>query len=36
VFKKEVKLLRTFLDIQERIPLDPYERDHLMVVGRRM
>ncbi|MBU7013584.1 MAG: fibrillarin-like rRNA/tRNA 2'-O-methyltransferase [Theionarchaea archaeon] len=36
VFKKEVKFLRTFLDLRERIPLDPYERDHLMVVGKKL
>jgi fibrillarin-like pre-rRNA processing protein len=36
VFKREVKFLRTFLDIRERIPLDPYERDHLMVVGKKV
>ena len=35
IFKKEAKFLRKFLEIQERIPLEPYEKDHLMVVGRK-
>ncbi len=36
VFKKEIKSLRTFLQVEERIPLEPYEKDHLMVVGRKV
>jgi fibrillarin-like pre-rRNA processing protein len=35
VFKKELKYLKTFLELEERIPLEPYERDHLMIVGRK-
>jgi fibrillarin-like pre-rRNA processing protein len=35
VFKKETKFLKTFLQITERIPLEPYERDHIMIVGKR-
>jgi fibrillarin-like pre-rRNA processing protein len=35
IFKKEAKFLRKFLEIQERIPLEPYEKDHLLVVGRK-
>jgi fibrillarin-like pre-rRNA processing protein len=36
VFKKEAKVLRRFLQIEERIPLEPYERDHLMMVGKKV
>lgn len=34
IFKKEAKFLKTFSYIEERIPLEPFERDHLMIVGR--
>lgn len=36
VFRKESKFLKTFLEIQERIPLEPYEKDHLMIVGKKL
>ncbi|KYK35399.1 MAG: fibrillarin [Theionarchaea archaeon DG-70-1] len=36
IFKKESKFLKTFLEIQERIPLEPYEKDHLMIVGKKV
>ncbi len=36
VFKKEAKFLRRFLHIEERIPLEPYEKDHLMIVGKNL
>ncbi len=35
VFKKELKFLKSFLRLEERIPLEPYEKDHLMIVGRK-
>lgn len=35
IFKKEAKFLRKFLHLQERIPLEPYEKDHLMIVGKK-
>jgi fibrillarin-like pre-rRNA processing protein len=34
IFKKETKKIKKFLSIQERIPLEPYEKDHLLLVGR--
>ncbi len=36
IFKKETKFLRTFLEIGERISLEPYEKDHLMIVGKKV
>lgn len=36
VFKKETKFLKTFLQITERIPLEPYEKDHVMIVGEKV
>jgi fibrillarin-like pre-rRNA processing protein len=35
IFKKETKVLRKFLQIEERIPLEPYEKDHIMIVGKK-
>lgn len=36
IFKKEAKFLRTFLNIEERIPLEPYEKDHIMFLGKKI
>ncbi len=36
IFKKEAKVLKTFSEICERIPLEPYEKDHLMIVGKKV
>lgn len=35
IFKKEMKKIKKFLTIIERIPLEPYEKDHLMIVGKK-
>jgi len=36
IFKKEAKFLKTFLQLEERIPLEPYEKDHVMFVGKKV
>ncbi|MBU7018858.1 MAG: fibrillarin-like rRNA/tRNA 2'-O-methyltransferase [Theionarchaea archaeon] len=36
IFKKEAKVLKTFSEVCERIPLEPYEKDHLMIVGKKV
>lgn len=35
IFKKELKAISQFLHVTERIPLEPYEKDHLMIVGKK-